>query len=251
MKKLIFIIIVLISIIICETYILFEHNRNNQERLDSITQLKDITLNSQKARIQNLESELRDLRLKNDETEGLNNAFRKEIEALNEKQEAIEILKERLSQSEIEVTNLKAEIKNLNNIKYSQSLKMSFTNEEYEMLCYAVQGEAGIYSIQHKRLVAWTIVNRAGNPRFGNTIKEVLLQKNQYVSMFDWGEKHREILPSTARAVAEVLYGVVPNNSQGSLFFYAPIYIKNQWQIDFFENNYQYLYTVDTHRFLK
>ena len=99
--------------------------------------------------------------------------------------------------------------------------QFSITDEEIEMLKYIVQQEAGSGSYKHKCIITNVILNRVEDSRFPNTVKGVLLQKNQFSSVWNYYQKRVEPDESTERAVNDVLNGRVEDESNGSLFFHS------------------------------
>lgn len=183
------------------------------------------------------------------DTQALNEVAQEELKKITESHV---VMVENLTKYENEVERLKEELEKAQKIpKHSMSIKVKYTDEEFDMMCFVVQHECGIFGINHKRLIAQVIFNRVGNARFGNTIKDVLLQRSQFTCIKHYGVEDLIIDKHTIRAVYEVLHGITPDYSQGALFFYNPTYISEQWRIDYFENNYKYLFTVDGHRFLR
>ena len=65
----------------------------------------------------------------------------------------------------------------------SNSSVISYTDEEFDMLCYVLQGEVGNCSEQSKIAVANVIINRVKTGRFGSSISDVLTAPNQFTAI--------------------------------------------------------------------
>lgn len=61
-----------------------------------------------------------------------------------------------------------------------QSMQDAKQEYEYELICRCVEAEAGNQSLIGKRLVADVILNRVDDPRFPNSVKEVIYQPGQF-----------------------------------------------------------------------
>ena len=122
--------------------------------------------------------------------------------------------------------------------------QFSITDEEIEMLKYIVQQEAGSGSYKHKCIITNVILNRVEDSRFPNTVKEVLLQKNQFSSVWNYYQKKREPDESTERAVNDVLNGRVEDESNGSLFFHS-------MKSDGWFSSLSFVMEMEGHRFFK
>lgn len=62
-----------------------------------------------------------------------------------------------------------------------------YTNEELDLLARVIWCEAGSNWLtdEHQRAVASVVINRVNDPRFPNTIKEVVYQKGQYGCVYN------------------------------------------------------------------
>lgn len=56
----------------------------------------------------------------------------------------------------------------------------TYTEEELELLARVISGEAQFCNDDEQRYVGSVVLNRVADPRFPNTIKEVIYQKHQY-----------------------------------------------------------------------
>ena len=122
--------------------------------------------------------------------------------------------------------------------------QFSITDEEIEMLKYIVQQEAGSGSYRHKCIVTNVILNRVEDSRFPNTVREVLLQKNQFSSIWNYYQKGREPDEKTERAVNDVLNGRVEDESNGSLYFHS-------MKSDGWFSSLSFVMEMEGHRFFK
>ena len=97
------------------------------------------------------------------------------------------------------------------------------TSEEYALLLYCVEHETRSGSIPHKAMIAQVILNRVQGPKFGSSVKEVVLAPNQFVPMSNytgWGDWQPN--QTTIEAVNLVLSGECPDYSQGAIYFCNP-----------------------------
>lgn len=124
------------------------------------------------------------------------------------------------------------------------------TPEEFRMLCCVVQREVANLGEYHKKIIVNVILNRVDSNRFPDTISEVLHQKNQFPTIVNYYDTTFEPDETTIKAVTEVLSGKCPDLSKGALCFYNPKYTSEKSAL-WFEENLQYLYTIDCHRFFR
>lgn len=122
--------------------------------------------------------------------------------------------------------------------------QFSITDEEREMLKYIVEQETRGGSYRHKCIVTNVILNRVRDSRFPNTVKEVLLQRNQFSSTWNYYQKRNKPDEKTERAVNDVLNGRVGDESNGSLYFHS---MKN----DGWFSSLSFVMEVEGHRFFK
>ena len=122
--------------------------------------------------------------------------------------------------------------------------QFSITDEEIEMLKYIVEQETRGGSYKHKCIVTNVILNRVEDKRFPNTVREVLLQKNQFSSIWNYYQKKREPDERTERAVNDVLNGRVEDESNGSLFFHS-------MKSDGWFSSLSFVMEMEGHRFFK
>lgn len=99
--------------------------------------------------------------------------------------------------------------------------QFNITDEEIEMLKYIVEQETRGGSYRHKCIVTNVILNRVKDSRFPNTVKGVLLQKNQFSSTWNYYQKKNKPDDNTVNAVNDVLNGRVKDESNGALYFHS------------------------------
>ena len=122
--------------------------------------------------------------------------------------------------------------------------QFSITDEEIEMLKYIVQQEAGSGSYKHKCIITNVILNRVEDSRFPNTVREVLLHKNQFSSIWNYYQRRVEPDEKTERAVNDVLNGRVEDESNGSLYFHS-------MKSDGWFSSLSFVMEMEGHRFFK
>ena len=99
--------------------------------------------------------------------------------------------------------------------------QFSITDEEIEMLKYIVEQETRGGSYRHKCIVTNVVLNRVKDSRFPNTVKGVLLQKNQFSSTWNYYQKRNKPDEKTENAVNDVLNSRVEDESNGALYFHS------------------------------
>jgi hypothetical protein len=119
-----------------------------------------------------------------------------------------------------------------------------FTEEDYELLAKITQVEAGDESYESQLAVANVILNRVKDPRFPNTIRDVIYSGKQFPPAHN-GLLDRSVPKATAkRAAKDALNG--KNNIQDAVYFYNPKVTKGK-----FWSSLTLIDTVGTHRFAK
>ena len=73
---------------------------------------------------------------------------------------------------------------------------ISYTDEEFTMMCYVLQSEVGGCSDNSKIAVANVIINRVKSNRFANTLKGVLTSPNQFTAIYNY---YNNVNPPTQR----------------------------------------------------
>lgn len=99
--------------------------------------------------------------------------------------------------------------------------QFSITDEEIEMLKYIVEQETRGGSYRHKCIVTNVVLNRVKDSGFPNTVKGVLLQKNQFSSTWNYYQKRNKPDDNTVNAVNDVLNSRVEDESNGALYFHS------------------------------
>lgn len=122
--------------------------------------------------------------------------------------------------------------------------QFSITDEEIEMLKYIVEQETRGGSYKHKCIVTNVILNRVKDSRFPNTVREVLLQKNQFSSTWNYYQKKNKPDEKTVNAVNDALNGRVEDESSGSLYFHS-------MKSDGWFSSLIFVMEVEGHRFFK
>jgi len=126
---------------------------------------------------------------------------------------------------------------------------VSVTPEEYELLLYCVGHETRSGSLPHKILITEVIFNRVQGPKFGATVRDVVLAPGQFDVMVNyqgWGDWTPD--PTTVEAVNLVLSGSAPNYSEGAVYFCNPYIVgEGNW----FDMTLQAVCEIEGHRFYK
>ena len=104
----------------------------------------------------------------------------------------------------------------------SNSSVISYTDEEFNMLCYVLQGEVGNCSEQSKIAVANVIINRVKTGRFGSSISDVLTAPNQFTAINGYYSGRNKPTQNTIDCAKRALNG--EDNSNGAVYYYAPQY---------------------------
>ena len=90
-------------------------------------------------------------------------------------------------------------------------------SSEFEALCKIVEAEAGGEDMKGKILVANVVMKRVSNPRYPNTVTEVVFQSGQFTPVRNGSYVRANVSPSTLEAVTRALSG--EDYSQGALYF--------------------------------
>ena len=122
--------------------------------------------------------------------------------------------------------------------------QFSITDEEIEMLKYIVEQETRGGSYRHKCIVTNVVVNRVKDSRFPNTVKGVLLQKNQFSSTWNYYQKRNKPDEKTENAVNNVLNGKERDESNGALYFHS-------MSSDGWFSSLSFVMEMEGHRFFK
>ena len=119
-------------------------------------------------------------------------------------------------QSSIQVENLSQQKKEVINI----------TNEELLLLSKLVTGEARGESYEGQVAVAAVVINRVKDPRFPNSIKDVIYQKNAF-SVVKNGSINLQPTESAYSAAQDALYGKDPTDK--AIYFWNPDIATCKW----------------------
>lgn len=122
--------------------------------------------------------------------------------------------------------------------------QFSITDEEIEMLKYIVEQETRGGSYRHKCIVTNVVLNRVKDSRFPNTVREVLLQKNQFSSTWNYYQKRNKPDEKTEKAVNAVLNGKERDESNGALYFHS-------MSSDGWFSSLSFVMEMEGHRFFK
>lgn len=124
--------------------------------------------------------------------------------------------------------------------------------ESMELLWRIVEAEAGNQDEEGKLLVANVVLNRVGSEAFPDTVREVILQKENGVTQFSpvsngtiWTVK---VSKETEEAVGRALQG--ENISDGALYFVARKYA-DTGRMAWFDNHLTFLFEHGGHEFFK
>jgi len=119
-----------------------------------------------------------------------------------------------------------------------------FTEEDFELLAKITMVEAGDESYEAQLAVANVILNRVKDPRFPNTIRDVIYAGKQFPPAHN-GLLDKSVPSETARRAAkDALNG--KNNIQDAVYFYNPKVTKGK-----FWDSLTVVATVGSHRFAK
>lgn len=114
-------------------------------------------------------------------------------------------------------------------VKFTKQIKkevISITNEELLLLSKLVAGEARGESYEGQVAVAAVVINRVQDPRFPDTIRDVIYQKNAFSVVKD-GSINMKPTESAYNAAREALYGYDPTNK--AIYFWNPDIATCKW----------------------
>ena len=103
---------------------------------------------------------------------------------------------------------------------------INITNEELLLLSKLVTGEARGESYEGQVAVAAVVINRVKDPRFPNTIRDVIYQKNAFSVVKD-GSINMQPTESAYTAAQEALYGSDTTNR--AIYFWNPDIATCKW----------------------
>lgn len=146
-----------------------------------------------------------------------------------------------------ETVNIKK--KNIYKVDDTVVYQVPCSSKELELMEYVVEMEAHDLSYKHKELIACVIVNRVCSKLFPNTIKDVITERNQFPSIYNYYNKKFHPNQDTKKAVYNVLTGRVNRYmvSKDAVFFYNPSICGSN---NFFENR-ELVLEMDGHRFFR
>lgn len=107
-------------------------------------------------------------------------------------------------------------------VSSSRGYTVNCTDEEFDMLCYVLQGEVGSCSEASKLAVANVILNRVKSPAFPNSISGVLTSNNQFTAISGYYNRSTPPTQNTIDCARRALNG--EDNSNGAIYYYAPQY---------------------------
>lgn len=99
---------------------------------------------------------------------------------------------------------------------------ISYTDDEFDMLCYVLQGEVGDCSEESKIAVANVIINRVKSSAFPDSISGVLTQADQFTAVYNYYNGYNTPSENTIECARRALGG--EDNSNGAIYYYAPQY---------------------------
>ena len=111
-------------------------------------------------------------------------------------------------------------------VKQQKREVININNEELLLLSKLVTGEARGESYEGQVAVAAVVINRVKDPRFPNSIKDVIYQKNAFSVVKD-GSINLQPTESAYSAAQEALYGNDPTNK--AIYFWNPDIATCKW----------------------
>ena len=114
----------------------------------------------------------------------------------------------------------------IKSVKQNKIEVINITNDDLLLLSKLVTGEARGESYEGQVAVAAVVINRVQDPRFPNTIKDVIYQKNAF-SVVNDGSINMQPTESAYNAAIDALYGKDPTNK--AVFFWNPDIATCKW----------------------
>ena len=114
----------------------------------------------------------------------------------------------------------------VNTTKQGKKEVINITNEELLLLSKLVTGEARGETYEGQVAVAAVVINRVKDPRFPDTIKDVIYQKNAFSVVMD-GSINMQPTESAYNAARDALYGDDPTGE--AVFFWNPEIATCKW----------------------
>lgn len=126
---------------------------------------------------------------------------------------------------------------------------ITYTQEEFDMLCATVMAEVGYCSVESQQLVTSVILNRVKSDKFPSTIKEVLTADNQFAGVRN---HYTNKIPVTNELKLTVLDVLNSNTdyAKGSVYYYAPHYT-NKKLSRWFESGLSFVMEFEGQRYFK
>ena len=115
---------------------------------------------------------------------------------------------------------------NIKSLKQSKKEVINITNEDLLLLSKLVTGEARGETYEGQVAVAAVVINRVKDPRFPNSIKDVIYQKNAF-SVVNDGSINMQPTESAYNAAVDALYGKDPTDK--AVFFWNPDIATCKW----------------------
>lgn len=139
-----------------------------------------------------------------------------ELEAEEVTTQAVPQQEEQEPQSPAPVVPVETPLPQAQPVTTDMSLSAMYSSD-FEALCKIVEAEAGGEDMKGKILVANVVMNRVSNPRYPNTVTEVVFQNGQFTPVRNGSYVRANVSPSTLEAVTRALSG--EDYSQGALYF--------------------------------
>lgn len=124
---------------------------------------------------------------------------------------------------------------------------ISYTDDEFEMLTYVLEGEVGNCSEASKIAVANVIINRVKSSQFPNSISGVLTAADQFTAIYGYYNRSTTPSQNTIDCAKRALEG--EDNTNGATFYYAPQYCGGA-TASWFES-LQFCFEIDGQRYFK
>lgn len=134
------------------------------------------------------------------------------------------------------------EVKTLDNA--SKGSFVEHTEEEFEMLAKIIWAEARGESYEGKVAVGAVILNRLKDPKYPNSIKEIIFAPKQFEPVSNGMFLKAKPTTEEYLAAVEAFNGVDP--TMGATSFYAPSLVISKWH-----ESLTYTTTIGVHRFFK
>ena len=131
--------------------------------------------------------------------------------------------------------------------KDSKDTVISYTDDEFEMLCYVLQGEVGNCSEASKIAVANVIINRVKSSQFPDSISAVLTAPEQFDAIYGYYNGTTVPTQNTRDCALRALKG--EDNTNGATYYYAPRYCGGASSAWF--ETLQFCLEVDGQRYFK